>query len=78
MQLSNSDLLLVRERPQSTQLNMSVFQPRTVLACQVNGSITRGERVIPFDTVSSGSYLSVESGMTMLVGTSAGQEMLGK
>src|SRR3990167_1339226 len=78
MQLTPSELVTIRQRPQSTQLFLSVFQPGTVLACQVTGSVVRGDRVIPFDTVSSGSYLSCESGMTVLVGSSAGARDLGK
>jgi len=69
---------LYRVQPQSTHLHLSIFQPRTVLVCRVNGAITRGARVIPFDTVSSGSYLSVEPGMTLLVGSTAGARDIGK
>jgi hypothetical protein len=76
--LSASELAIVRTQPQSTKLNLSVFQPRTVLACQITGSVVRGDRTIPFDTVSAGSYLAVESGMTLLVGTTAGARDLGK
>lgn len=81
MQLSASDLELIRLRPQSSNLSLSIFQPQTVLACQINagtGTVARGDRVIPFDSVTSGSYLSVEPGMTLLVGTSAGSRNLGR
>lgn len=82
MQLSNAEQETIRTRPQSTELYLSIFQPRTVMACQVGslatGTVGRGDRIIPFDTVSSGAYTDVESGMTMLIGTTAGDRDIGK
>ena len=82
MQLSPSDLELVRTRPQTTELYLSIFRPHSVLECKVGtlatGTVGRGDRVIPFDTVSSGSYTEVEENMTMLIGTSAGAKDVGK
>jgi len=78
MNLSASQLVTIREQPQSVELNLSIFQPRTVLACMVTGTHARGDRVITYDTVSAGSYLSVEAGMTLLVGTTAGARDVGK
>jgi hypothetical protein len=79
MTISTSDLLLTRTYPQQHDLRLSIFQPKTVLACLVNdGTIAKGERVIKYNTVTAGSYTQVESGMTMLVGTTAGGEQLGR
>lgn len=78
MQLSNPDLVLITQRPQSTELYLSIFQPRTILACQVTGSVTRGSRVVSFYNVTSGSYISAESGMTILIGSTPGARDVGK
>lgn len=75
--LSAPNLELARTKPQSTELSLSVFQPRTVLSATVNGTVVAGSITIPF-TTSSGSYLAVEAGMTLLVGTSAGARDVGK
>lgn len=78
-QLSPSDLNTARTRPQSTQLNLIVFQPRTVFQAQVNNaSIARGARTIDFDSVSSGSYLNIEAGMTLLIGSTPGGKDIGR
>lgn len=78
MQLSNSEIETIRLNPQQTELYLSVFQPTTALACQVNGVVAKGAYQIPYTSVSSGSYLSVENGMTLLVGTTVGGRELGK
>lgn len=78
MQLSPAELELVRSRPQSTELYLSIFQPRTVMTCEVTGSYTRGARSIGYYNVSTGSISSIEAGMTLLVGTTPGGRELGK
>lgn len=78
MLLTAQELITARTQPQSVELNLSIFQPQTVLACIATGTMTRGDRVIPYTAVSSGSYLSVEAGMTLLVGSSAGARDVGK
>jgi len=70
---SESQLSLLRTRPHSTKLWLSIYQPSTVLACQVNdAAIAKGEIEIPYDNVTQGSYTNVRSGMTMRVGTTPG------
>jgi hypothetical protein len=70
---------LIRTRPQMTRLYMSIFQPQVVMKCLVNNvSATKGDRTIPYDTVSTGSYTSVEANFTMWVGTTDGGNDLGK
>lgn len=79
MILSNPNLELLRTRPQSTKLYLSIFQPRVVFQAQVNDvSIARGARAITFDTVSFGSYLAIESGFTLLIGSVPGAKDVGK
>lgn len=79
MYLSDANLELLRQRPRQTKLDLFVFQPRTVLQCRINDvSIAKGERVITFDTVSFGSYLSVEPNMTLLIGTTLGGRDVGR
>lgn len=79
MKLSTTELNLLRTYQHSIELKLSIFQPSTMMAARVNsGTITKGARTIPFDTVSIGSYLNVRPGMTCYVGTSAGLSNVGK
>lgn len=76
--ISAQQLLLQRTHPQDVKLKMSIFRPTTAMVCRVNdAAITKGARTITFNTVTSGSYLTVQSGMTLLVGTSAGASDVG-
>ena len=76
--LTSSELSLLRTRPHRTKLWLSIYQPKTVLAGTVNdASIGKGARTITY-TASSGSYSSIEDGMTLLVGTSAGAADVGR
>lgn len=78
MQLSPYEQELVRSRPQSTELYMTIFQPKTVMACRPTGTLVRGSREIGYYDVSTGSISSIEAGMTLLVGTTPGGRELGK
>jgi hypothetical protein len=75
--LTPAQLETSRTHPQSTELYLSVFQPRTVLSATVTGAVAIGSITIPYTTV-SGSYLDVEAGMTILIGTTAGARDVGK
>ena len=78
-QVSASELALLRSRPHRTKLYLSIFRPNTVLACQVNnGSINRNDYVIAYDNVTNGDWTAVEAGMTLLVGSSPGEEDVGR
>lgn len=77
MQLSPATLELSRTHPQSTELYLSVFQPRTILSATVSGALAVGAITVPYILV-SGSILDVEAGMTLLVGTTAGARDIGK
>lgn len=79
MRLSASNLELIRTRPQSSRLFLSVFQPRVIFRARVNdGVITKGARTITYDSVTEGVFTSIESGMTMWIGSSAGTKNIGK
>lgn len=79
MRLSPSNLELIRTRPQSTRLYLSVFAPRIVMQARVNNvSIAKGARTIAFDSVTAGNYSAVEAGMILWVGSSAGAKDIGK
>lgn len=77
--LTGNELETLRRQPKISELSMSVFQPRSIMKCLVNDSgITDGARTITYDTVSLGGYSSVEAGMTLLIGTSAGDDDIGR
>lgn len=79
MRLSSTQLETLRTRPQQTTLYLSIFQPTTIFQARINDTgITKGARSITYDTVSLGSFGVIESGMTLLVGTTAGARDVGK
>jgi len=79
MRLSDTQLETLRTRPSQTALDLFVFKPRAILACQINNpDIAKGARTIAFDSVSNGSHVSVEPGMTLLVGSAPGLSDIGK
>lgn len=79
MRLSPSNLELLRTRPQSSRLYLSVFSPRIVMQARVNDAgITKGARTITFDTVTAGSHLAIEAGMVLWIGSSSGAKDIGK
>ena len=79
MRLPAADLELIRTRPQSSRLYLSVFQPRTIFQAQVNDSgITKGARLITFDNVTLGSWTAIENNFTAYIGTTAGASDLGR
>ena len=75
--LSPANLELSRTHPQSTELFLSVFQPSTVLSATVSGAVAVGSITIPY-TATGGSSVSVEAGMTILIGNTAGARDVGK
>jgi len=76
---SAAELTLLRTRPQETELWLSIYKPKTKLACQVNNaSIAVGYHVIAYNNVTEGSYLDVYCGMTVYVGTTSGGKDVGR
>lgn len=81
MILTAPDLLLLRERPHRTELYLSIYKPEIIMKCQVDvgtGSIGRGAMIVPYDTVSEGSYTGTFADLTILVGSSDGASDVGK
>ena len=79
MRLNNTQLAQLRQKPQTSKLNLSIFQPVAIFKAQVNNaSAGQGDRVITYDNVSLGVFGRIENGMTMWVGTAPGLQDLGK
>jgi len=79
MRLTPSQLETVRTRPQETNENLFIFQPRPILKCRVNNvAIAKGARTIAYNTVTLGSFLNADAGMTVLIGTSDGSADVGR
>src|SRR3990167_9627891 len=77
--LSSAQQETIRTRPQRTKLYLSIFQPRNVFQAQINdGSIGQGARVITFDNVTLGSIADIEANFTLLIGSTAGAQDIGK
>jgi hypothetical protein len=67
------ELALLRTQPQQTKLYLSIYDPQIVFQAQVNDAgAAKGDRVITYNNVTFGNYLSVAGGMTVWVGSSAG------
>ena len=80
MILNTSDLVLLRTRPQRTQLSLSIYQPTTLFAARANltGTFSKGSMTISYQNVTTGSYGSVLPNGTLLVGSAPGLQDLGK
>lgn len=79
MILSPSQIETIRSQSQQSDIYLSIFRPTTILSCKVNSApITKGAITIPYNTVSAGSFTSVESGMILLVGSVAGKSDYGR
>jgi hypothetical protein len=73
------ELALLRTQPHKTKLYLSIFEPQIVFQAQVNdATIEKGDRVITYDNVTFGNFLSIGGGMTMYVGTTAGGKEKGE
>lgn len=77
MILSSSQLETVRTRPQSSRLYLSIFEPTVIFQAQVNGSLSKGAREIPFDNVTLGSWTAIDNNFTAYIGSIAGASDIG-
>jgi len=75
--LTTAELALLRTQPHRTKFNLSIYEPNTVLTCLVSGSMSKGDMVIPYDSVGEGNYLLVKRGMTLHVGSASGSSDMG-
>lgn len=78
MYLTDSQIETLRQQPQSTELKLSIFEPRIIFQAQINSTGTfRGMREIPYDNVSLGSYTSIEPNFTAWIGSTPGTKDIG-
>ena len=78
-QITASELSLLRQRPHSTKMWLSIYAPRTVMACQLNDSgIAHEARLITYNNVTSGLFSHINSGMTMMIGSAPGKSDVGR
>ena len=67
------ELALLRTQPHRSKLYLSIFEPQIVFQAFVNDvGAAKGDMVITYDTVTTGSYLDILGGMTVWVGSTAG------
>jgi len=79
MELTSSELEQVRKRPQESNESLFIYQPREIFKCRINNpSIAKGAITIAYNTVTLGSYINVQPGMTVLIGTSDGARDVGR
>lgn len=79
MRLSPAQMELVRTRPQSSRLYLSIFQPTTIFQAQINdASITKGARAITYDNVTAGSYTAIEANFSAYIGSTPGGSDIGR
>lgn len=78
MILTSSELVTLRQRPHRTDLFLSIYKPTILIQGQINdASIARDAITGTYDNI-TGSYLDVEEGMTLLVGTAPTLSDVGK
>lgn len=76
--ISAGDLTKLQGNNHATHLRMSVLRPAVLLEATVNNaSISRSARTIAYDN-GTGSFSTITAGQTLLVGTTAGGDDLGK
>lgn len=68
-QLTAAQQATLRKQPQSTQLFLSIYQPKTLFAAQITGTYSPGEIQLTYINVISGSYTGVYANATALIGT---------
>lgn len=74
--VTEAELERLRSTPHETTWHLSIFEPRVVLAAQVD--TWDNTREIEYQLVSAGDPTDVQEGMTMLLGTSPGASDKGK
>lgn len=78
MQLTPAQEVLLRQRPQSTKLWLSIYRPKITLAAMVSGTFSSGAIDINFDSVSTGSFSNVPANTIALIGSTAGASDVGR
>lgn len=79
MQLTPTQLSLLRQRPHQANLYLSIYRPKTLMAAQVSsGTYATGETTIPYYAISTGTYLNLYADLTVLVGEIPGGSEYGR
>jgi hypothetical protein len=73
-----AELALIRSRPHSGKIWLSIYQPPVVFCAQVTGTYGQGLNAIPYAVVITGSYANIVSGQTLLLGTTPYGRDVGK
>jgi len=76
-QLTSSQINILRSRPQSTQLFLSFYQPKTIFQAQVTGTYNQGDNQIFFYGITTGSWWQIYPNMTAHIGSTPGGSELG-
>lgn len=77
--LTNDQYTYWESLPQDFPLYLYIHSPATVFAAQVNQTVFSYPLMqITFDSVTTGAYTDIKEGMTVLIGTSAGLDNLGR
>ena len=77
--ITDAELNLLRTRPHTSNLWLSIYKPMIVLQCQVNdASAAPGMQVIAYDNVTVDNRFDVWGWATMYVGTTPGGKDVGK
>jgi hypothetical protein len=77
--ITPAELALLRSRPHETNLWLSIYKPKVMLAAQVNDAAAApGLMVVTYNNVTYGAYTNIKSGMTMYVGTTPGARDVGR
>jgi len=78
MILDENGLNVLRSHPHGTKLWLSVYQPQTLCAAQVTGSVSIGDMDVHLYGVSAGAIGNIYSGSTVMVGSEAGKDDIGR
>ncbi len=73
------ELTTLRSDGQFSRLALAIFQPETVFAARVNGTPSTNDLVdtVPYTSVTSGSFVNIYNGQTLLIGSTPGGSDIG-
>lgn len=77
MQLTPAQLAQIRSQPQEFNLYMNIYQPETLLAGQINDTVSRNDMDIPVGAFTTGTLADVPDNFLLMVGTTPGSNNKG-
>lgn len=77
MNLTPQQLAILRQKPHSTKLFLSIYQPKVVFSAQVTGSYSQGANQVSYYSVATGSYQNIYPNMTARIGSTQGGNEFG-